>query len=275
MATPPRSFSVSSAGLFRQCPRRWYFRYVEKRPDPPGEPALLGTFVHRVLELLCSEPSGGRTIDRARELAATAWPETRDDADFIALGLDAATQRQFRWRGWTAIEKLWELEDPTEVDVEATEAKVSATVGGVPFFGIVDRLDSASDGLVVTDYKTGKAPRPGDVPEKLDQVLLYAAAVEDQRGERPSRGRLYFLGNQVVETPVTDEGLDGSVSRFSDTWTEVGRACTDDQFPTKVSPLCGWCPYVADCVEGASEVRSRADRGRLRADAPARTLLGL
>ncbi|GIT00402.1 MAG: hypothetical protein CM1200mP26_21140 [Acidimicrobiales bacterium] len=122
--------------------------------------------MHRVLELLCSEPAGERTIDRARELAATAWPETRDDADFIALGLDAATQRQFRWRGWTAIEKLWELEDPTEVDVEATEVKVSATVGGVPFFGIVDRLDSTSDGLVVTDYKTGKAPRPGDVPEK-------------------------------------------------------------------------------------------------------------
>ena len=32
---------------------------------------------------------------------------------------------------------------------------------------------------------------------------------------------------------------------------------------------------VADCVEGASEVRSRAGRGRLRADAPARALLGL
>ena len=148
-------------------------------------------------------------------------------------------------------------------------------MGGVPFFGIVDRLDSASDGLVVTDYKTGKAPRPGDVPEKLDQVLLYAAAVEDQRGERPSRGRLYFLGNQVVETPVTNEGLDDSVSRFSETWTEVGRACTDDEFHAKVGPLCGWCPYVADCVEGASEVRSRAGKGRLRADAPARALLGL
>jgi len=161
------------------------------------------------------------------------------------------------------------------VEVEATEVKVSATVGGVPFFGIVDRLDSASDGLVVTDYKTGKAPRPGDVPEKLDQVLLYAAAVEDQRGERPSRGRLYFLGNKVVETPVTNEGLDGSASRFSETWTEVGRACTNDEFHTKVGPLCGWCPYVADCVEGASEVRSRAGRGRLRADAPARMLLSL
>ena len=275
MPSPPRSFSVSSAGLFNQCPRRWRFRYVEKRSDPPGEAALLGTFVHRVLELLCAEPAGGRTTDRARELAATAWPETRDDGNFIALALDDDAQRQFRWRGWTAIENLWEFEDPAQVEVEATEAKVSATVGGVPFFGIIDRLDNTADGLVVTDYKTGKAPRPGDVPEKLDQVLLYAAAVEDHRGERPSRGRLYFLGNSIVETPVTEDGLEAAVGRFVETWDGVGKACSSDQFEARVGPLCGWCAYVADCEEGTAEVQVRVSRGRMRPDAPARTLLGL
>jgi putative RecB family exonuclease len=275
MPSPPRSFSVSSAGLFNQCPRRWRFRYVEKRSDPPGEAALLGTFVHRVLELLCAESAGGRTTDRARELAATAWPETRDDGNFIALALSDDAQRQFRWRGWTAIEKLWEFEDPAQVEVEATEAKVSATVGGVPFFGIIDRLDNAADGLVVTDYKTGKAPRPGDVPEKLDQVLLYAAAVEDHRGERPSRGRLYFLGNSIVETPVTEGGLEAAVGRFVETWDGVGKACASDQFEAQVGPLCGWCAHVADCEEGTAEVQVRVSRGRMRADAPARTLLGL
>ncbi len=275
MPSPPRSFSVSSAGLWKQCPRRWRFRYVEKRADPPGEAALLGTFVHRVLELLCAEPAGDRTTDRARELAASAWPETRDDADFITLALDDEAQRQFRWRGWTAIEKLWEFEDPAQVNVAATEARVSATVGGVPFFGIIDRLDAAPDGLVVTDYKTGKSPRPGDVPEKLDQVLLYAAAVEDDRGERPSRGRLYFLGNHIVETPVTEDGLGAAAARFADAWDGVCRACASDQFEARVGPLCGWCPYVSDCSEGTAEAHQRVSRGRMRADAPARTLLGL
>ena len=62
----PRSFSPSSAGLWKQCPRRWRYRYVEKLPDPPGIPALIGTFAHRVLELLCNEPATDRTVDRAR-----------------------------------------------------------------------------------------------------------------------------------------------------------------------------------------------------------------
>ena len=275
MPALPRSFSVSAAGLWRQCPRRWRFRYVEKRADPPGEAALLGTFVHRVLELLCDQPAGSRHLERARELAAEAWPETRDDPHYAALGHDEAAQRAFKWRGWTAIQDLWQIEDPAEVEVRATEARVEATVGGVPFFGIVDRLDVEAGDLVVTDYKTGRAPRPGDVPKSLDQVLLYAAAVEDHLDERPARGRLYFLGNGVHQVEVTEDGLGGAVGRFAEAWSQVGRACEADDFPPDAGPLCGWCPCVADCVEGGDEVRDRARRGRLREDAPARVLLGL
>ena len=155
----PRSFSPSSAGTYRQCPRRWRFRYVQKLPDPPGEPALLGTFAHRVLELLCGDPAPERTIERARKLARQVWPETAESLDFQALQLDDASQRDFRWRAWTAIQGLWSLEDPADVEVRATEQKVSANLDGVPFFGIVDRLDVDADGLVITDYKSGKAPR--------------------------------------------------------------------------------------------------------------------
>ncbi|MEC9000299.1 MAG: PD-(D/E)XK nuclease family protein [Actinomycetota bacterium] len=274
MPALPRSFSVSAAGLWRQCPRRWRFRYVEKRADPPGEPALLGTFVHRVLELLCAEPADGRDLDRARELAAEAWPDTADDPDYVALGHDAEAQRHFKWRGWRAIEALWQIENPADVEVRATEAKVQATVGGVPFFGIIDRLDVEPSGLVVTDYKTGKAPRPGDVPTSLDQVLVYSAAVEDHLGERPSRGRLYYLGSGVHETEVTEDGLGGAVERFTEAWSQVGQACSTDDFPPDVGPLCGWCPYVTDCVEGSDEVRRWVAKGRLP-DAPARILLGI
>ena len=275
MPSLPRSFSVSAAGLWRQCPLRWRFRYVDKRPDPPGEPALLGTFVHRVLELLCAQPAGTRTVERARELAGEAWPDTQNDPDYIALGHDETSQRDFKWRGWTAIENLWRLEDPDQIKVRATEAKVQATVGGVPFFGIVDRIDVESDGLVITDYKTGKAPRPSDLPASLDQVLLYAAAVEDHLGERPRRGRLYYLGTGIRETDVTDDGLGGAVDRFTEAWADVGRACDSGEFPAAAGPLCGWCPYIADCSEGTAESTDRARRGRLRDDAPARLLLGL
>ena len=107
MPDRPRSFSPSSAGVWKQCPRRWRYRYVERLPDPPGIPALIGTFAHRVLELLCDEPAADRTVDRARELAGQAWPETVINPDFVALGLDDRQVHDFRWKAWTAIEGLW------------------------------------------------------------------------------------------------------------------------------------------------------------------------
>ncbi len=211
----PRSFSPSSAGTWNQCPQRWRYRYIQKLPDPPGEPALLGTFAHRVLELLCAEAAADRTVERARELAGQAWPETADNPEFQALGLDDDAQRAFRWRAWTAIHGLWSLEDPAGVDVRATEQRVSADVAGVPFFGIVDRLDADEDGLVITDYKSGRTPRPPERSKSLDQVLLYAAAVEDSTGERPHRARLLYLGNEIIETAVTVDAL-GAVRRALD-----------------------------------------------------------
>ena len=271
----PRSFSPSSAGTWDQCPQRWRYRYIQKLPDPPGEPALLGTFAHRVLELLCAEAAADRTVERARELAGQAWPETADNPEFQALGLDDDAQRAFRWRAWTAIHGLWSLEDPAGVDVRATEQRVSADVAGVPFFGIVDRLDADEDGLVITDYKSGRTPRPPERSKSLDQVLLYAAAVEDSTGERPHRARLLYLGNEIIETAVTVDALGATTGRFSESWRQVGKACAEDRFETHTGPLCGWCPYVDRCEDGGREVRRRVAAGRMREDAPARVLLGL
>ena len=271
----PRSFSPSSAGVWKQCPRRWRYRYVERLPDPPGIPALVGTFAHRVLELLCDEPAADRTVDRARELAGQAWPETAINPDFVALGLDDRQVHDFRWKTWTAIEGLWALEDPAGVEVRATECRITATVGGVPFYGIVDRLDEDGDGLVITDYKSGKAPRSADRPKSLDQVLLYAAAVEDSMGERPDRARLLYLGAEILETAVSEDLLADTTGRFAKSWDEVGSACSDDHFETHPGPLCGWCPYADRCDDGRAEVKRRVGAGRMRDDAPARALLGL
>ena len=187
--TPPPHLSPSAATTFTQCPRRWQRRYLERLPDPPGTPALVGTLTHRVLELLLNEPSGARTLDRARELAKVAWPEISAKSDFANLALDADGVREFKWRVWRAIEGLWHLEDPDGIEVEATEQRLEVTLGDVPFVGVIDRVDRVDGRLVVTDYKSGRPPRAGHVAEKLDQVLLYAGAVAEVTGEQPGRAR--------------------------------------------------------------------------------------
>jgi putative RecB family exonuclease len=272
----PRHLSPSSAGLFQQCPRRWRFRYVDRIVEPAGEPAMVGTFVHRVLEVLFGEAPEHRTIERAKLVAREVWPETEAHPDFAALGLDAAGARRFRWLGWTAVEAVFDmldLEKPSDVEVHATEQRVTATIGGVPFLGIVDRLDRAADGLVVTDYKSGRAPGTRWRDDKLDQVLLYAAAIAEVEGEAPVRARLVYLGSTVVQADATPERVGEAVERLRTTWDALQVASETDAFEPKPGPLCGWCPHIAECPEGRAEVQRRDDEGRMRQDAPALALI--
>jgi len=280
MFKTPRSFSYSSASLFKQCPRRWKHKYIDKLPDPTGEAALVGTFAHDVLEQLCEEEPALRTEAKANEIARKNWAEFAENKDFKKLELDEKSQRAFRWKTWEAIQGLWRLEDPAKVAVEATEQKLSTSLSGVPFFGIVDRLDRNNDGLTVVDYKTGKVRK-----DNIDQVLLYSAAVTSQTGEQPSKARLFYLGNQekgplkitpqIIETDVSEDLIDKVVEDLSDTWNKLNDNLNREKFDPMPTPLCGWCSFIKECTDGTEFIKKRASSGKLRSDAPARSALGL
>ena len=78
--------------------------------------------------------------------------------------------------------------------VKATEERFDTTLGTVPFRGVVDRVDVEAEGLVVTDYKSGRAPSARYAPDRLHQVLLYAAAVQSHTGEDAGAGASVLLG---------------------------------------------------------------------------------
>jgi putative RecB family exonuclease len=273
MAPPPAHLSPSSASTFDQCPRRWKFKYVDKLPDPSGRAALVGGFAHRVLELLCELPGPQRTLDQARALARACWPEVEADPDFVALDLDEVAARDFRWAGWQAIAGLWPLEDPATVEVLDTERSVRTELSGVPFLGIVDRVDAFGDQVVVTDYKSGTLPSPRFRDDKIAQVLLYAAAIEALDGRRPQRARLLYLGQQAIDIPVTDENLATAVGALTGTWASLDQACGQDRFDSRPGVLCCWCPFADRCEEGREEIARRHLDGRVPAHAPALRLV--
>ncbi len=265
----PKHLSPSSASSYRECARRWKFRYVDRLPDPPGEPAVTGTFAHMVLEKLMQEPVESRTVDRAKELARELWPKLENSRDYQGLDLDDEASLQFRWNGWKAIEGLWDLEDPREVTVASTEQDVRVEINGVPFRGIIDRVDQTDDGLVVTDYKSGKAPSERFSTNYATQMLLYAAALTELEGRKPAKAQLLYLGQKAVEVEVTDENLGEAVDELRTTWLAIMESCISQEFEASAGPLCGWCPFVAQCPEGTAEVLHRDKIGKLRSDAPA------
>lgn len=301
---PGPSFSPSAAGLWAQCPRRWWHRYVDRLPEPPpGEPAILGTFVHAILEVLLDEAPAQRTTDRARELARELWPSIGESEEWLALGLDDSGARRFRQRAWATVEAYFSLLKPTEVQPVARELEVVVDLDGVPFRGFIDlvELDPVSDRVVVTDYKTGSPPVLGkpwsddQAKEKLWQPLWYAAALTALGEHLPHKARLLYFtaaetrGGRALETrtrelavDIHDESLGEARVELRRRWDDIEVARAAGEAPANPGPLCGWCPFVDVCAEGQVEVTRRwnernefTGERRLRADAPAVALLGL
>lgn len=275
MVDIPSHISPSSADSFDGCRRRWRFKYVDGIPDPPNRAALVGTFAHSVLERVCQKPSEGRTLDAAKELARTLWPEFSESEDFVGLGLDEEAERSFRWQTWLAIAGLWQVEDPRTLDVISTEQKVKVLLDDVPFTGVIDRVHRIPDGLVVTDYKSGLVPSTKWRGDRIKQVMLYAAALFYSDGEMPRQVRLLYLGQRVLNIDVFPKRIDNAVEVLDQTWRDMQTACETDDFPATPGPLCGWCPYVTLCPEGSGEIKRRFDEGTLHQHAPARALLAL
>jgi len=253
---PRRFLSPSGASTFRQCARRWRFRYVDKLPDPPGIPALVGTFVHRVLEELLAVDGADRTVDRAKLIARTVWPEIEENPAFIDLGLEPDAGRRVRWDAWRLVEGYFGLEDPASVDVVEREQRLECDLDGVPFIGVVDLVERRDGRQVVTDYKTGKAPSQRFQDDRLHQVQLYAAAL-GAMGQPVERARLLYVRSRSIDTDVTDTSTGEAVEKLQTTWSDIHVAESADEFAPTVGPLCNWCPYQSQCPEGRAEVERR------------------
>jgi putative RecB family exonuclease len=265
--------SPSSVQLWEQCPRKFKEEKMMGRSGGTGEAALLGTFVHLALEHLMQLPTEERVIETARMIARSSWEEFAASREWIGwvseTGFD--DEQAFRRRGWASICGYFQMENPQQVEVVATERFISATLEGVPVRGIVDRLDRDVFGnVVIVDYKTGKVPSPWFRAPKMQQLNIYAALVEEVDGVRPDEGRLLFTSfSETIATDVTAESVWSAVEVLKNAWAAIDRAANDDVFPAKVGPLCGWCPFVGECVDGLAEVKSRRSAGKLKKTAPA------
>ena len=115
------------------------------------------------------------------------------------------------------------MEDPTAIREIGIELRLEAQVGSLALRGIIDRLELDADGgLVVTDYKTGRAPGLKYEQGRLAGVHFYSFLCEEVLGRRPSAIRLMYLrtGETITAAAIGavgqvhhhphDRGVEGS-----------------------------------------------------------------
>jgi len=261
MALPlPTSLSPSKVASFKDCALAFRFAAIDRLPQPPSVSATKGTLVHRALELLFCQPAPARSLPTALACLDQARAEMATDPELTGLGLDAEAAAAFAAEAEVLVRRYFELEDPTRVHPIGLELRLEVTVGSLTLRGIIDRLELDDEGgLVVTDYKTGKVPGVTHEQGRLGGVHFYAFLCERVLGRRPSRIQLLYLSEPVaIITAPSAQSIRGLEQRTAAIWKAVERACANEDFRPRPSPLCNWCSFQDLCPSfGGDPSRAR------------------
>lgn len=253
LETPVLStLSPSRASDFKTCPQLYKFKSIDRIPTEPTIYQARGTTVHLALERLFEEPREERTPERLYDLFRQAWSELKP-AEYPELFDSVDDERSWGVESLNMLATYFSIEDPTSFDPEALEMDLLVDVDHMRIRGILDRMEevveigpdgSERTALVITDYKTGKAPGERYANKAFFALKIYALLIRISMGVTPTRIRLLYLNGPTEYTmEITDGQLDAMAKQLAALWGAIENAITTDTWPAKTSALCNWCDF--------------------------------
>jgi putative RecB family exonuclease len=217
------TLSPSRAGDFKTCPQLFKFRAIDRLPEPTTVHQARGTTAHLALQRLFDLPHDQRAPDRLYDFFREAWTEMRGEEEYSALFESTEDERTWGLESMRLLANYFSVEDPG--DHRAAPSRVRHAGGSRrdrdPGHPRPDR--PGSDGrLIITDYKTGKAP-----PERYAQgaffaLKIYALLIRRIMGETPAEVRLLYLnGPTLYRHQVEDRQLDAMDRQLRALWARI------------------------------------------------------
>jgi hypothetical protein len=264
----PVTVSISSLRDHGNCPTSWALRRLDRAVRPPevqADSAVVGSNVHRVLELMAD----GENLDTALAHALDEAPNAEALAAQIAAVVDTAA--------------AWGPTDPARPTLKGSEVRLRRTIDGIDVAGVADAIELDTVGLdvdaewSVSDYKTGDAPDPVGTDEAgqpiwdagvTRQPVLYAELAESPDRHFRRARVLYPKSRSKIEVDLDTPR--GKVLRIEArrwvAWntSQLHRSIAKGFFAAKPSPSrCAGCPFAAaGCPASAAPT---ADRSSSRA----------
>jgi len=275
-----RKFSPSKLDTYRECPRRYRYRYVDRlRREVETVEAYLGTCVHKALQRLYEGLAHGKRLSREEALQAfdDGWDAGWSGA--VVIKHKEYAPENYRAVGRDCVRAYYEAQAPFDRDkTVALERRLGFPLesGGESYRieGLVDRLAQAPDGAFeIHDYKTtGSLPGQEELGRDWQLAVYDIAVRHNWPEERAVRLVWHFLrfGKTMTlsRSPQEREALKAEVAAL------IGTIKRDHGFLPRRSALCEWCEYRDICplwahaeqVKALTSSELRRDEGVKLAD---------
>ncbi len=248
------SFSYSKMGMYKECPQKYKFRYVNMIPELPKYYFAFGSALHSVMEFI---------YDPARQFFPTL-------AEALAYFDNEWSKTTWQQKGYASVDKELAGYSEGRRQIEAYYAKHAATfshplsvemrstleLDGLSLISILDRLDYLGNGQVkILDYKTGKT-----VQREPDQLYMYQKVVEtspvikslvqqkDPAIKEVRVGQLAFYHLPTLTEMTFERAPDKEILEFWQKVLSVADQIRAGKFdPTPGENQCRWCDYRNIC----------------------------
>lgn len=229
--------SYSSIATYRDCPRQYWYRHVQRLPVIQSAEAVQGVIMHETLRRAGEARRSGTEVT-ARLLrslhhdvwSATPFPDARRASTFERNGADQL--EAYRERGGL------------EGAPKYLEHPFSVAVDGWTLNGVIDRIDHTAAGWRIIDYKSGRPLARG---RRDLQVALYALGAEAALKLDPLELEIVYLASG--ESVSVDHA--GSVAGEAvKQGAEVADGVRHGRFDARPDRRrCRLCPYRLVCAE--------------------------
>ena len=269
--------SPSSILTYKQCPRKYFYRYIERLPGPKSIHLIRGSVVHKVLE----------------DVYEIDLSQVPDDGFFHSLKI--VLQEMFRKEWFASAKELGELGlSPEELETYFEESQLMVdnfyhyvyermrpllkSMSPLEAWkklmperellmqspthlvrGYIDVVQKELDGtLAILDYKTSK--KLAITEEYRLQLGIYAMMQEEHNKPADEVGVIFLKHGQEIRLPVTPDLVEHAKKACLEVQMYTKSHAMND-YPMKPSPLCKWrtgqCEYYDLCFTGQSVAEYR------------------
>jgi putative RecB family exonuclease len=269
---PGRLQSPSSILLYRQCPRKYFYKYIAKLPSPKSIHLVRGSIAHKVMEDVYdidkqldinSIPDESFLITLKfilQEMFRKEWELRKDE--LAELGMDDSELNQYYNDTRVMINNFFHyMVDRMQVlqtkgfsvkqafDVVKPRREVELHSKAHHVRGYADAIHKEGEKLVIIDYKTS---RKLDITDDYRLQLGIYSMIFEEIERLPDEVGIFFLKHgQELRIPVTRALVEKA--RAECTAIHMNTRSKDiKHYPRHISGLCKWstgqCEFYETCM---------------------------